>query len=611
MRYVLTLFSTIVAVSFFTIPAVASDRYSEEAYLPETQRHVTFVKQVGSEKLLAIDESGKVVDADVLIQAETAAQEKKYGKLEPALWQMLQSGPKSEVFLVHIYLYSSSELEEAIEAKRDIEGRKGAMEKAEFQYALEAAEAGRLLIVEDMIAPVSESVSNLGGTIEHEFTSTHSLTAWMTKGAIEALQNRPDVMRIYGNDQVFEPDQDNAWRTLGSAYVWAKPITGKGAKIAIVEGDSVRTDRPYIHNLAAVRQSCPGDHATRVAHCATSDQNHWRGIAPFATIYSANDCSWTSSGLQAAMQWAKGYDCDVYNHSYGLDTGGAPDSHDQYLDQFAYDNDDLQVKSAGNNASYITSPGHGYNTLTVGGIDDKNTIAHGTDTMYVWSNYLDGTGARTKPEVVAPAVDLQWYVWGPPRTGPPALLESGSGTSYAAPQVAGMAALIESSGWPCGSGLPETQKAAILATAYFNVVSGTDKDGVGSVYAGQLGQVFDLSRAHCYAASRNADFTLTFDLQRAKQGSGNPRMRAVIAWLENPSGIHRSGKPYPNFPQNDWDLTVRRPDNSSAGLSSTTRRTFEWVDFTIDQSGTWSFFINNWGDSGISSYIALVLVHIP
>jgi serine protease AprX len=627
MRYTTLLFSTIIAFVFLSIPAVAKKPHnsmdtavsSEEVFLSETQQHLTIMKDLDSKTLYGLDESGNTVDAEALIQAETEAVQKKYGKLEPDLWKMLQAEAAEESFLVHVFLYSTPALEGAVQAEREIRLNSTDMEESALQSSLEAARAEKLAISEQIIVPVSEAVSSVGGEIESEFTATHSLTAWMTAAQIQALQTRPDVMRICRNDKVGEPEQDVAWRTLGTGGFWPRGIQGNNIPVAIVEGDGVRTDRPYI-DLKAVRDGgCPGDHATFVAHNIAADTDHWRGIAPFADIYSANDCSWTYSGLQNAMQWALvNYNPQVYNHSWGnSDSPGTIDSMDQFLDQFSYTNAEIQIKSAGNIGGtcyspgyYVSHPGLGFNTLTVGALDDKNTIPRSGDTVATFSCYGDPTG-RNKPEVAAPGVNLRVKLLGPPKSSPPVVLSQGSGTSYAAPQVAGLAALIENAGKVASSSEPYVHKAFIMATAIYDVEAGsTNRDGVGGVSAAKFNQLYDNYSANFW---RSYTITSTTNISvNLQSGTSYPKMRAVLVWEENPSGEHRAGMPYPTYPQADWDLIIKRPDNSTAGSSSSARNTYEMVEFTVNQTGTWTFQVLDFSSpAGVSSSLAVVWVPIP
>jgi subtilisin family serine protease len=91
------------------------------------------------------------------------------------------------------------------------------------------------------------------------------------------------------------------------------------------------------------------------------------------------------------------------------------------------------------------SPGLGYNMITVGAIDDKDSLAWGDDTMATYSSYKDPISTyedREKPEVVAPGGEYGSSTMDSTMTASPWISDRGAGTSYAAPVVAGEAALL-------------------------------------------------------------------------------------------------------------------------------------------------------------------------
>jgi hypothetical protein len=114
---------------------------------------------------------------------------------------------------------------------------------------------------------------------------------------------------------------------------------------------------------------------------------------------------------------------------------------DKLFDHYARALSLFITKSAGNENSYVTSPGNGWNLTTVGGTNIHRTSNWSDDTMFYidpprGSNWRNVTGNYAeKREVVAPAQELQTTSLG-------GTIVQYSGTSYAAPQVAGVAALL-------------------------------------------------------------------------------------------------------------------------------------------------------------------------
>ena len=113
----------------------------------------------------------------------------------------------------------------------------------------------------------------------------------------------------------------------------------------------------------------------------------------------------------------------------------------------------------------VTSPGLAYNVITVGGLDDAGTAQWSDDTMYACSSFGDPmsqNGDREKPELVAPAANIEMVDPGP------ANLAVDSGTSFAAPHVTGVTALLMQQNsrltvWP------EITRAMLMASATHNI----------------------------------------------------------------------------------------------------------------------------------------------
>ena len=260
-----------------------------------------------------------------------------------------------------------------------------------------------------------------------------------------------------------------AWSTLG--------VSGNGVGVAVI--DSGVADHPDLAGRVVARvdftgeQSTgdPGGHGTHVAGLiagnGTASNGTWTGVAPQANIVSvrvidANGHA-TLSTIFAGMQWVLAnrstYNIKVVNLSFG----GTPTS--------GYQNDLLAsaaemlnfagltvVVAAGNSgpgASTITTPATDPSVITVGASDDAGTATLLDDSVAGWSSTgptaFDGIA---KPDLIAPgrkmiglraagsAIDTAY----PERrvTAPGALdaqYFSMSGTSMAAPVVAGVAAL--------------------------------------------------------------------------------------------------------------------------------------------------------------------------
>ena len=191
----------------------------------------------------------------------------------------------------------------------------------------------------------------------------------------------------------------------------------------------------------------PGDHPTRVMGTIASQTSGERGIAPDAFFISSSTGGGTSSeardfrvlqAIDTAVDPALG-NADVVNLSIVQDTPAGASALTAYVDELARSGLGVHFTTAGGNSDQcdttsgmevlnrIRPPGDAWNSITVGGIDDKNTASWSGDT--VWNHcYLDPPGRTFKPEMSAPAVSIGAAGLDP---------RFGNGVSFANPQVAG------------------------------------------------------------------------------------------------------------------------------------------------------------------------------
>ena len=306
-------------------------------------------------------------------------------------------------------------------------------------------------------------------------------------GQIVALAQSPLVDRIVRNDPVpvawtgadaaaasteagiQEVNAPAAWSQLG--------VSGKGVAVAVI--DSGVADHPDLAGRIIARVDLtgeqsngdPGGHGTHVAGLiagdGTASNGAWTGVAPQADIVSVRVIDATGraalSNIFAGMQWIlknrSVYHIKVVNMSFG---GVAMTGYQQDLlasaAEILYFAGLTVVASAGNSGpgpSTITTPGDDPFVLTVGAADDSGTRTLSDDSVAVWSSRgptaYDGIA---KPDLIAPGrkmiglrapgstIDTAYpdrRVTAPGATDAEYFVMSG--TSMAAPVVAGVAAL--------------------------------------------------------------------------------------------------------------------------------------------------------------------------
>lgn len=309
----------------------------------------------------------------------------------------------------------------------------------------------------------------------------------LTGRQILTLSNLPHIDRIVRNELftvdwvasdaavaateagIQEVNAPAAWSLLGAS--------GKGVAVAVI--DSGVADHPDLAGRIIARVDLtgeqsngdPGGHGTHVAGLiagdGTASNGAWTGTAPQADIVSVRVIDSTGhatlSTIFAGMQWVlknrSTYHIKVVNMSFG---GTALSGYQSDLlasaAEMLYFAGLTVVVSAGNSGpgtSTISTPATDPFVLTVGAADDNRTPLIADDTVAIWSSRgptaFDGIA---KPDLIAPgrkmiglraagstidsaypdrrvtalgALDAQYFTM--------------SGTSMAAPVVAGVAAL--------------------------------------------------------------------------------------------------------------------------------------------------------------------------
>jgi serine protease AprX len=304
---------------------------------------------------------------------------------------------------------------------------------------------------------------------------------------IVGLSRAPLIERVV-RDQTFNvswEDEDAASAVteagilaVNAPLAWtSQGASGKGIGVAVI--DSGVADHPDLAGRIVARvdftgeQSTgdPGGHGTHVAGLiagdGTASHGMWTGVAPQANIVSvrvidANGHA-TLSTIFAGMQWVLAnrvtYNIKVVNMSFGAPAlSGYQNDLLASAAEMLYFAGLTVVVSAGNSgpgASTITSPATDPFVIAVGADDDNGTAGRGDDSVALWSSRgptaFDGI---VKPDLIAPgrkmiglrsagsAIDTAY----PDRrvTAPGAenaQYFTMSGTSMAAPVVAGVAAL--------------------------------------------------------------------------------------------------------------------------------------------------------------------------
>jgi hypothetical protein len=617
--------------------------YQRHHRLPLTGQEFYFGKVIdkktGKAYGVAVDQNGAVVDYEALQAAEKAAYKAKYGKLQPALHDLLETVTEGERVTVGIWLRSGDispkeprfrpdafkiDAENLPKVSPDQSSQSGQGKKesgqdnervtamaaaittqqAEKSEAIEAARKANADHIADQIAtlrqPLISDLETKGITPVYVSAYAPLVYIEVPKSAIPELVQRDDVDTIYGPN-VNRDLLDSAKPTQKGTIVdntWG--FTGAGIKVALLEDNRIETANPYL-SVAATR--VPGgatdEHAAATAGIVASNHSTYRGIARGASLYSANAPGYADSEISAAMDWCVSQGVNVINNSWGGNSGTTDlNVHDRHLDYIVRNYFQTVTVAAGNEndgcssgTGRVTSPARAYNVISVGNYADQDTLTWSGDAMDSCSSYVNPSTGVQKPEVAAVGTSINSTTNVSPWVG-----NVGSGTSYSAPMVAGLAALLMQrdatlTDWP------EPVKAIIMTTALHNIEGNSrlsDYDGAGGV---DMRAAFRVVDEYWWNGWGPIDTSTSFPLSSYFYATAGEVVRAAIAFDSTPAGDYST-----DALQADLDLYIYDPDGSYVTSSTSGSNNYEIIEFTAPKSGNYELRVTKWSLTG-STYL--------
>src|SRR6266508_1287177 len=362
-----------------------------------------------------------------------------------------------------------------------------------------------------------DSVSGLGADLRRRLASADAID--ITAGKLASLAKKsgltitPDAtVRLSGMTNY----SSQLWPYVsGDAWLWGSSLSPapQAPTIAVIDSgiDANRADFDGGNrvaaqvNLSSMTPNSPGDgrgHGTFVAGIAAGSAPGYAGAAPNAKIVSLDVMDDTgtarTSDVIAACDWILAnkstYNIRVANFS--LHSGAKNHFYNDPLDRAVerlWFNGVFVVAAAGNYGSaagpsgVLYAPGNDPFVMTVGAVDLGTSIFRSDDTAAPWSAWGYTEDGFSKPEIGAAGR----YMVGPVPTGstlvaqrPDHVVAPGymelSGTSFAAPVIAGTAAqiLARHPGWT-----PDQVKGALMLTAKTLPSAVRGSLGVGGVDA--------------------------------------------------------------------------------------------------------------------------------
>jgi serine protease AprX len=385
---------------------------------------------------------------------------------------------------------------------------------ATFEVIVQSDDAGPGKL-ESVIRHEQQRHGGTGTGVRKRLETISAVAADLTGAQLLALAEHPDVLAItrdapvvtsslaYSNLQKW-PYVSGVARFWDSSFMFSVPA------IAIVDsGVSARSDfgSRLVHHvdLAKRQGNSPGDgrgHGTFVASIAAGAAPNAAGAAPRAPIVSLdviddNGMAMTSAVIEAAgwiLEHKDRFNIRVANFSVHTATPTSIrfDPLDRAVEAL-WLSGVVVVAAAGNYAQESRASGVPFApandpfVITVGAVDTRNTMGTGDDFVAPWSAYGYTPDGFAKPELGAPGRFMVGAVT-PTSTLGRSVTGCGSipgyirmsGTSFAAPVVAGAAAnlLAAHPNWT-----PDQVKGALMLTAKPLPATTPLSAGVGQVRA--------------------------------------------------------------------------------------------------------------------------------
>lgn len=330
---------------------------------------------------------------------------------------------------------------------------------------------------------------------------------------------------------------DHMQDVFDSSYIYDlhdRGLQGSGVKIGMLEECVPNKNLSCFQHLKSdnrlriraidnhISGTNDNNHANMVASLLVGKDTSsgFLGVAPNASLYCV---SYRSRGFKNGIEWliSSAQGVNVINIScwlFGMDE--IKDNNNQYgdiakwLDHVANNHNVLIIQAAGNGGG-ITSGAMAYNSIAVGNFDLlNNSIFHA-------SSYCYGGTLPSKPDIVAPGT---WI------TTPANPSSSETGTSFAAPLVAGTAALI-CQFQPSLKTNPSLLKSILLTGATKNKAWDLERYKYGSGLLNAINPYYILDKGYFSSSTFNTSWSY---ISKTITAAANGRKLSVgLSWIKN------------------------------------------------------------------------------
>lgn len=384
-------------------------------------------------------------------------------------------------------------------------------------------------------------VSKYSPFIEISFDSSY-----FSSKALEILthiSSMLDIDVIYVNDISkvdVKPNIYNNFAFCGAGMLYYnRTHTASGIKVGLLEGGILDEDHQNFANANVVVRDefyffeTETDHATMMGSAICGPN----AAAQNCTLYSVQ----LYGSPTGEMEWLLDNDVDIVNMSFGeTNPTGNYNSDSAYFDYISYTYGVVFVASAGNEGQgtgNVANPGMGYNIITLGSVNDEETI---TSFSSVWDN--DGA---PKPTITCLG-----------SMNVPNFIGTNFGTSFSCAFVTSMIAMMMELN-PSLKGNPSKVLAYICASAsyvdaHYDMTGSGLEEYVGAGIFRYDNMIASASNSAVKVVTTNTINSVIYS--RTVNLTAGDELTASIAWIASTDGT------VDGVEFTDYDVLLRGPD---------------------------------------------------
>jgi serine protease AprX len=336
-----------------------------------------------------------------------------------------------------------------------------------------------------MLRPGREGVGVTTGPVQACWLN-HTVRAESDATVLGDVASDPAVAQIDVPRQLHaEAVAPNVTLEAAAAVRAEQPLSGKGITVGVIDSE-VAGGHPALAGRVIHRRNytpepfnTPDGHGTAVAGFVGADSSVFRGVAPEVTIYNYKVLATVSAlntddfGGALAIQHALEDGIRVVNCSWRAGPNGDGTSREARACNTAWRLGLTIVKSAGNEgpaAQSLTTPADAEGVIAVGATDAAGGV------IADYSSRGPTTDGRHRPHLVAPGGTFESGLTGLTVGG--GVDNVGAGTSFAAPHITGLLALLLE-GQP--NLTPDQQRERLLAACRKLAGARVDDQGRGLI----------------------------------------------------------------------------------------------------------------------------------